>query len=109
MKYLNLNLNTELPIRILLNVLLITIELIGDEIPSAHSIAWKLRLVLDNGIHGLIAAFSWLIITDCQYELISRNLIEVLLCGCLGALIDLDHFIEARSFYIKVNIRSLLI
>lgn len=90
-------------LHVLFSLMLIVVELIGDLIPNARYIQWELRLIMDNGVHGAIAALSWLIVVDYHSVSLNRTFYEVLLCGSLGSLIDLDHFIEARSFHFKVN------
>nr|BAN20952.1 unkown protein [Riptortus pedestris] len=62
------------------------------------------RAIIDSFTHGLIGCLCWLVILfRAQY---SRNYIlnaifEVVLSGFLASVIDLDHFIAARSFKLK--------
>ncbi|XP_033624605.1 transmembrane protein 267-like [Asterias rubens] len=59
------------------------------------------RAVVDNFSHGMVGAMSWamvvLVIPPCSL----RQLAEVILCGLLASLLDVDHFIAARSFELK--------
>lgn len=61
------------------------------------------RAVVDNFSHGMVGAMSWamvvLVIPPCSL----RQLAEVILCGLLASLLDVDHFIAARSFELKVK------
>jgi hypothetical protein len=50
------------------------------------------RAFLDNSVHSLVGVVSWFIITYPK-----SNLYELALCGFLASIIDLDHFISAKS------------
>ena len=49
-----------------------------------------LKALSDNLTHGWIALFSW--------YYIEKSLKNSIICGLLAMLVDLDHFIEAKSF-----------
>ncbi len=51
------------------------------------------RALLDNSAHSLVGIISWFLITYPRW-----NLYELILSGVVASLIDLDHFISARSF-----------
>lgn len=51
------------------------------------------RALLDNSSHCAISIISWSI---CTYP--NLNIYEILATGMIGSLIDLDHFISAKSF-----------
>lgn len=53
------------------------------------------RALLDNAIHFATALIAWLIIA---HPILSNASHELLLTGLLASLIDLDHFVEAKSF-----------
>ena len=59
------------------------------------------KAICDNAGHAAIAGLCWLIILD--YNVRIRSLIEVGICGVIGSLVDVDHFIHARSLYLKVS------
>ena len=61
----------------------LTFTLLKDQ----HSI---LKALSDNLTHGWIALFSW--------YYIEKSLKNSIICGLLAMLVDLDHFIEAKSF-----------
>lgn len=52
-----------------------------------------IRALMDNGCHSLIGALSWFIIT---YP--NTNFLEFILSGFLSSIIDIDHFLSAKSF-----------
>lgn len=53
------------------------------------------RALIDNVIHFGVAQVAWLIIA---HPIIEHALVELTLVGLLASLIDLDHFVEAKSF-----------
>ncbi|XP_071438645.1 transmembrane protein 267 isoform X2 [Hetaerina americana] len=61
------------------------------------------RAICDNLTHGLIGFFSWYIVTS-EYNLKNR-IIESLFCAFFASAIDADHFISARSLYVKDAVR----
>ena len=56
--------------------------------------------VADNAAHGIIAFFSWCIVCEIHTR---KHLIDGILCGIIACAIDLDHFIAAKSFKLKVR------
>ena len=60
-----------------------------------------MRALLDNGTHCLIGFLAWLAIDSGG---LSRSgLQSALLCGLIASLVDVDHFVQARSLSLKVN------
>ncbi|CAK9300860.1 unnamed protein product [Gordionus sp. m RMFG-2023] len=61
--------------------------------------------IFDNLTHGIIAFFSWIYYREAEshlHEIWSFSLImEALLCAFFSCIIDIDHFICAKSFNIK--------
>lgn len=53
------------------------------------------RALIDNLVHFLVAQLAWLIIA---YPIIENPFGEPFLVGLLASLIDLDHFVQAKSF-----------
>ena len=53
------------------------------------------KMAIDSSVHFSIAAATWLIGT---YPYTSR--VQVLICGLLASSIDIDHFLQAKSFSI---------
>jgi len=85
-------------IRMLITASLVLVEVIADKIVASQSVLpVKICVILDNGVHGLIAALSWLIVIDYRQNLPFPGIFEVLICACLASVIDIDHFIAAKS------------
>jgi hypothetical protein len=53
------------------------------------------RALLDNSAHSLVGIISWFLVTYPRW-----NFYELLLSGLVASLIDLDHFISAKSFHL---------
>ena len=62
------------------------------------------KALLDNSNHGFAGAISWLMVRCWQSsQILGRTvLMETSLTFAIASLIDLDHFIEARSIYLEV-------
>lgn len=60
-----------------------------------------LRAVADCTTHGLIGTLSWSIVTLHIKNRYSKY--EIIFCGIIASLIDLDHFIKARSLQLRVS------
>lgn len=88
---------------ILLTFLLATVCIIGDNLPLITT-GDLVNALVDNCTHSLVAVISWLIILnyDLKSPVIINSLCELLLCGFFASVIDVDHFIMAKSFYLKV-------
>lgn len=59
-----------------------------------------LRAIIDSFTHGIIGSLSWLIVlfrTQSARNYIINHNVELILSGCFASIIDLDHFITARS------------
>lgn len=54
----------------------------------------------DNLAHGVVAIASWLAMCGVRGR---QDLLNALLCGFIACAIDVDHFVCARSFYLKVR------
>ena len=59
-----------------------------------------LRPLIDNISHGVIACLVWLTAssTSDRKALLTVALYETIVCGLFGCLIDVDHFLSAKSF-----------
>ena len=56
--------------------------------------------LLDNCSHGIIALFAWLLVAD--FEISKKNILLALLCAICACFVDIDHFISAGSWKLKV-------
>ena len=59
-----------------------------------------LRAFFDNLAHGGVAFLSWLAVTGIN----KRRFAESVICGVLACAVDLDHFVMAKSYSLKVGI-----
>ncbi|KAH0627919.1 hypothetical protein JD844_008490 [Phrynosoma platyrhinos] len=59
-----------------------------------------LRALSDNTVHGVVGLWSWAIVIGLKKK---SDLTEVLLAGFLSSVIDMDHFVLAGSFSLKVS------
>ena len=59
------------------------------------------KAITDSLTHGLVGLVGWTVVTGASTTL--GLLMEVCCCGVLAAVIDVDHFIAARSFHLEVN------
>ena len=60
-----------------------------------------LKAASDSTTHGLIAMLSWLVVryTDVGW----LTMLEALACGLLSMAFDMDHFVAAKSWSLKVR------
>lgn len=65
-----------------------------------------LRAFVDNLEHGFAATLSWLMVRTWKGAVLTDKLvlIESFICFALSSLVDIDHFIVARSWKIEVTI-----
>lgn len=88
---------------VFLAVLLVFIALLGDWLlkiatKNAH------KAIIDNSTHGLIGLISWwiVIIASKRKVPLPKRLLEAGLSGFVASIIDVDHFIYARSYKLEV-------
>lgn len=65
-----------------------------------------LKALVDNSTHVIVAVFSWLIVVlKChkRSSMIVNSIFELFLSGILASVIDIDHFVLAKSFKLKVS------
>lgn len=86
-----------------LTFLLCIVTIFGDYLVSYTKIH-VFQAIFDNVTHGIVGGLSWFIFR-INYKSFStrRTLIEVALTTLCASLIDLDHFVAARSFYLNVK------
>lgn len=84
--------------------LLVAVSLLGDHLVSRIHQKHAVKAICDNSTHFLIGGISWLIV--CINTSFLQNhtqcLLEILLCAFIAAVIDVDHFISAKSLSLKV-------
>lgn len=87
-------------------VLLGLIAIIGDFLVKTASLD-VYKAIFDNTTHSIIGGLTWFIITlQIKNKNAVNKLLEIFLCAFIASIIDLDHFIMAKSFYLKVFIKS---
>lgn len=90
---------------IFLSVLLVFVAILGDHLlkiltENVH------KAIIDNSTHGLIGFISWLIviIATKRKMSLSKRLLEAGLCGFVASIIDVDHFLYARSYRLEAAV-----
>lgn len=81
----------------------IIVSAVGDLVCAHNSLArfpW-LRAASDNATHGLVAAFCWIMVSGRPIS--AESLRDTLLCALVACALDIDHFIAAASFQIRVR------
>lgn len=76
---------------------------------SKYSNSHVFRAFCDTSVHGVIGFLSALLFFSQNYNISSQACIyNILFCTALSSLIDVDHFIVARSLYLKdlLNLRQ---
>lgn len=87
-------------VRLLPYVILVSICYGFDVIFLSVQDRFYLRAAVDNTAHGIIALVSWCIISGIQTQ---KDIIDAIVCGIIACVIDVDHFIAARSFKLQVR------
>lgn len=73
---------------------------IGDNIVLRSATKFK-RAFADSCTHGLIGLVTWLVICVYFKRPYFTSLCEICICGFLSSLIDVDHFVAAKSFKLE--------
>ncbi|XP_057341162.1 transmembrane protein 267 [Microplitis mediator] len=92
-------------VKVIVCLLLGVISITGDKLVEYNEKNHLLRAIIDNLTHGCVAGLSWAFIVLLLNESIVKNIISILLCASMSSFIDVDHFIEAKSFHINDAIR----
>lgn len=89
-------------VHLVLIIHIIVTCLVGDYLVE-HSNIRIHKALFDNTTHAAIAGISWLIVCfRFKYSSALSIFSEVLGCAALASMIDIDHFIVAKSMQIKV-------
>lgn len=89
----------------LLTILLVAV--VGDTLVQSYTFPifpLFFKCITDSSSHFAVAALSWNVVENIANQKQRQNLTAVCFCGFLASLIDLDHFIYAGSFLLKVHI-----
>ncbi|XP_046433750.1 transmembrane protein 267 [Neodiprion fabricii] len=93
-------LRAETVVRILLTILIGGTSRIGDVLLYRLS-SLELRAVSDNLTHAIVGGLSWSLIVALSGKSIVRNAFGIALCFVISSLIDLDHFLLAKSWRLR--------
>lgn len=69
------------------------------------------RSITDNTFHFFIAILTWILVyyhSNSKCYVFSSLVYECLLTGLIGSAVDVDHFVVARTFSVKVSKMHLL-
>lgn len=77
--------------------------LLSDSVPVQYAFN---KAILDNIVgHAFISFFVWLAVLDYRHVFEKRfRILELVLSFGVGSMIDLDHFLMARSLHLKVSL-----
>jgi len=85
-------------VKLLQIILVLLVAVVGDGFVDLFTSHKLFKCISDNGTHFLIAILSWMFIEEIDFSTIPVG--SLLLCGMMASVIDLDHFVAARSFNI---------
>lgn len=86
---------------ILADLAILGICVFGDRLleePDFTRIGW-MRAIIDNSTHGAVGLLSWMVVLGGGCN--SHGAQQIFLCGILASLVDIDHFIAAKSIHLK--------
>lgn len=89
------------------NIITIVICITGDMLLDKEYNNHLIKALIDNATHsgvGLTSGFVILYLSDRKHLSLLSKCFLILCCTFISSFIDLDHFIAARSFQLKVNI-----
>lgn len=90
-------------VSIVITFLIIIVAVCGDKLLTKvdHHV---FKAIIDNTTHGSIGIFSWALVVislNSIRNLRLKHCAEIFGCGVIASLIDLDHFIAARSLSLQ--------
>lgn len=94
--------NGEIFKRVVLSSLIGMISMIGDVGLKCGKTHLKCAL-FDNLTHACVGGLSWTLILNLSRKTLSNYFPDVILCFTLSSLVDVDHFIMARSWRLDVS------
>ncbi|CAH1381017.1 transmembrane protein 267 [Tenebrio molitor] len=82
-------------------ILLALVSTTGDYIVT-HTKLHLFQALFDNATHAAIGGLSWFFVCiNFKNRSHLQTLFEIGACAGIASLIDVDHFVSARSFYLK--------
>ncbi|XP_014291058.1 transmembrane protein 267 isoform X2 [Halyomorpha halys] len=94
---------TPLIVPLVITVMIVIVAMCGDKLLTKvdhHGI----KAIIDSTTHGSVALFSWAVVvfnSNSIHDLKVFHCAEILGCGAIASLIDVDHFLAARSFRLQ--------
>lgn len=83
-------------------LLLGLVAILGDFLVKVSNLD-VYKAIFDNTTHAIIGGLTWLIISlQIRNKNVLIRVYEIFLCAFIASIIDLDHFIMARSIHLKV-------
>lgn len=91
--------------QVVLSICLGATCIFGDISVSRNSDSRALKAICDNFTHALVGFFTAILILSGLREHISAydRLWMIIVCSCVSSWIDIDHFIVAKSWQLRVN------
>lgn len=83
---------------LLLAALTVAVSTAGDFVTNQSKLPW-LRALADNATHGFVALLCWVMVSGRPLRAVGFQ--ESILCGLFGCVVDVDHFLAARSLKIE--------
>lgn len=89
-------------LRLYVTILLALTAVVGDGLVS-HSKIKVYQALFDNVTHSVIGGLSWLLVCIYCRNISYRIIVEVITCAVIASIIDLDHFLIAKSLHLEVK------
>lgn len=92
--------------QLILSILLCATCILGDKLLNIYNNKSSYtKALIDNLTHGLVGCFTAAIIVNEFKDRLSLNeqLLLEIFCTIFSSIIDVDHFIEAKSFSLHVR------
>lgn len=93
-------------LKLILSLMAIFTAYFGDHVvfKSKHSTSFQFRAIADSLVHGSLGFLSSLMFFSHEITINPQACAyNVIFCTFVSSFIDVDHFIVARSIYIKVR------
>ena len=75
----------------------------GDRlVESCKSV--PIRAIFDNLTHGIVGGFSWILVLLLSKKPLTPNIYSIVYSVVISSFIDLDHFVAAKSWNLRVRI-----
>ena len=92
-------------LQIVFSAVIVFVAICGDKLLTKTDY-FVYKALIDTFTHGSIGILSWAVVVFSSNSFRINNFnssFEVFICGCIATLIDVDHFIAARSLNLQVR------